>query len=273
MHPYFFSLTCTCVSNIGLKQLIVKMTEINISLQILSLRAMRSETLMSIDSTILYLLVPSEIQTALSTFQLVIRRRRLVKMEALSRLQRLLDTELRKDYLKSNGMTLFNPVQGAAIIRPGEHIAVFGKIVFHHGIYIGLKDGDPTVLDNSDKKEANGKSIQYRRLTDFVGDSTSFGIVKCRCPEGTDEESYRQKVVTLATLMEQCDHESVQTYRLLKWNCESFAWFCSSLGTKCNSEEAEKLFLAFLEDISKGDQSVLISAAYLGSQSSGCVVM
>jgi hypothetical protein len=54
-----------------------------------------------------------------------------------------------------------------------------------------------------------------------------------------------------------------------RWNCECFAWTCATHGLKCNSDEVDKLFLALLDDLSRGEESVIGSR----SSAANCSIM
>jgi hypothetical protein len=132
-----------------------------------------------------------------------------------------------------------------------------------------------TVLDNSDTVGNNGKSIQYRKLTDFLGNRPTFNIIKCQCPTNEDEDVFRSNVVKIAQLLEKCDYATLQQYELIKWNCECFAWTCSTHGLKTDSDEAVKFSSAFSDDLSRGQESILLQGIASGSHSSAlnCVTM
>jgi len=247
----------------------------NNSLGYLSLHAMPSEIFLTIDSEILYLVVPNEIQVALSVFQLAFQKHRRLKMEVKFLLEKLLDESFREEYLRPTQSIKYRRDNGTTIMKEGEHIAVFDKFVYHHGIYLGNCDGVAMVLDNSDTRGRDGKSIQYRTLEEFLGDRKEFVIVTCKCPENEDHVAFRSRVVLIAKYLQECDYESVQKYHLLKWNCECFAWVCATHGVKCNSDEATKLFLALLDDLSRGEKSVIGQAVVIGSHFSAanCSIM
>jgi hypothetical protein len=219
------------------------------------MHAMSPETFLSIDSQILYLLVPNKIQVALSVFQRAFQEDQRIKMENKSRLEKLLEDLFRKEYLRATNMTNYGIIKGVAILQPGEHIAVYDGSVYHHGIYMGIKNEGPLVLDNCAEKGINGKSIQYRKLEDFIGDRLSFDVIECKCPS---------KIMEIAELFEKCDYETVQTYDLIKWNCECFAWTCATHGFKCDSEQARKITFAIIPQVEK----VMLQVVTLGSKSS-----
>jgi hypothetical protein len=151
-------------------------------------------------------------------------------MENKLLLEKLLDKSSREEYLKSTESTNYDKSTGITKIRLGEHLEVFDGLVYHHGIYIGLRNEVMTVLDNSNTVGINGKSIQYRLLTEFLGNRQTFNIIKCQCPTNEDEEVFRHDVVKIAELLEECDYATLQQYKLIKWNCECFAWTCSTHG-------------------------------------------
>lgn len=114
------------------------------------------------------------------------------------------------------------------------------------------------------RKGINGKSIQYRELVDFIGDRLTFDVIECKCPINEDEVLFRSKIMEIAELFEKCDDETVQTYKLIEWNCECFAWTCTTHGFKCDSDEARKILLAIIPQVEK----VMLQAVVLGSSSS-----
>jgi hypothetical protein len=56
----------------------------------------------------------------------------------------------------------------------------------------------------------------------------------------------------------------IQTFQAISWNCECFAWTCATHGVNRNSDEAAKLFLAVLTDLSRGEKSVVLQAVAIG---------
>lgn len=122
-------------------------------LSCISLHAMSSDKFLSIDSQILYLIVPNKIQVALSIFQRAFQEHQRIKMENKALLEKLLNESFRKEYLLATNMTNYKIVNGVAFIRPGEHIAVYDGSVYHHGIYMGIKNKCALVLDNCAEKE------------------------------------------------------------------------------------------------------------------------
>ena len=54
------------------------------------------------------------------------------------------------------------------------------------------------------------------------------------------------------------DYTDLQKYDVIKWNCENFAWMCSTHGSICYSIQSYKLITAFSEDLSRGKESIVM---------------
>ena len=201
----------------------------------ISLRALKSDAFVSIDTHVLQLLIPYKVQIGLSKFQRKFRRNQRIKMERESTLVNLLKESFREEYLRAPESKQYDRSMGTVSLLLGDHLEVFDGLVYHHGIYIGIRDGVMSVLDNSQEIFANGKSIQYRSLTDFIGDRLKFSIIKCRCLGNEEEDEFRLNVVRIASLLEELDYTDLQMYDVIKWNCENFAWMCSTHGSICYS--------------------------------------
>ena len=131
--------------------------------------------------------MPNKIQIASSTFQLTFKERCHLNMEGRNPLEILLDRASRELFLQPNEVTAHNVVDGFSILQRGDHIVVYDGMVQHHGIYLGVTDNHRMVMDNSSQKCDNGKSIQCRRLGDFLKIRRKFLIVKCKCPADEKE--------------------------------------------------------------------------------------
>ena len=193
----------------------------------ISLRAVKSDTFLSIDSHVLQLLIPYKVQVGLSKFQRKFRRNQRIKLERKSTLDNWLRKSCSREDIQVPEFKEYERSTGILAILLGDHLEVFDSQV-HYGIYFGIRNDVATVLDNTHEKNANGKSIQYRSLTDFLGYHQTFSIMNCQCPKTQDQCAFRLNVVRIAILLEECDYNHIQTYDLIKWNCDTYSWMCST---------------------------------------------
>ena len=189
-----------------------------------------STNLLTVDPHVLCLVVPWTIQEALGKLQRSFRGRIRARMEQKNTLERLLKRTFREEYLQDPKATTYRRTVGINLLRGGEHIAVFeGKgSVYHHGIFMGYDEQmkDLKVLDNSNTRGADGKSIQARTLDHFLGESPYFDIIASS--SNTNINKYRKTTMKIAEMLRALEYPTLQTYDLLSWNCETFALVCST---------------------------------------------
>ena len=219
------------------------------------------------------------IQEALGKLQRSFRDRVRARMEQKNTLERLLKRTFREEYLRDSKATTYRRTAGINRLRGGEHIAVFeGKgSVYHHGIFMGYDEQmkDLKVLDNSNTRGADGKSIQARTLDNFLGESPYFDIITSPLSEDIDIDEYRKTTMNIAEMLRALEHPTLQSYDLFSWNCETFALVCTTRSLHVRSEQVKKLFHLCDEDLRRGrDSQILLLGSAVSSSSGGsCGIM
>ena len=243
----------------------------------LVLLCLSSINLLTVDPHVLCLVVPWTIQEALGKLQRSFRGRIRARMEQKNTLERLLKRTFREEYLQDSKATTYLRTAGINRLRGGEHIAVFeGKgSVYHHGIFMGYDEQmkDLKVLDNSNTRGADGKSIQARTLDHFLGESPYFDIIASS--SNTNINKYRKTTMKIAEMLRALEYPTLQTYDLLSWNYETFALVCSTRSLYAQSEQVIKIFNLCEEDLRRGYDSLILQMGSAVSSSSwgSCGIM
>jgi hypothetical protein len=181
--------------------------------------------------------------------QILARRRR-----RMSAVEELLLQQMGLDLRPSNAIIL--TVSSARLfIVEGDHLAVMIRGsggVYHHGIYLGIRDGAPKVADFSsptgDRKMRDGR-LRIIDYDEFVRDKGHVYVVPYEkdSPEKLDADN-RRNAVELAILMVSDPNPDFHKYNLLSWNCECFALMCKT-GQYQMSEQIQKVFEFINNDI------------------------
>ena len=160
-------------------------------------------------------------------------------------------------------------------LTPGDHLAVLIEEsggVYHHGLYLGVRDGQCKVADFSspsgDTKMRDG-CLRIVSYAEFVKGKD----VVCVIPYSgsvEDTAANRENAVRLADLMVGLKSPDLNRYSLLSWNCECFVLMCKT-GQYQESEQIKKVFKWINDDI-HSQYSVIATVIVAASTSSSCII-
>jgi hypothetical protein len=221
-------------------------------------------------------LIPSHFSFAIGRFQRHILFRRRKRMAEIIH---LLTTQLEFSLLPKDALQV-KALDALAVMRRGEHMAVMSggtNGYGHHGIYIGIVDQVPIMVDFSSPTGHLSMSdgyIRTRKWSDFVGDEKYVYIIPySHCPD-VDENRERENAINLAVAFSKMSITDIcHEYDIIRWNCETFALTCKT-GQYRSSEQVITVFKAIQKDIfsqnSKIEKVVGTATRFSGSS---CIVM
>lgn len=221
-------------------------------------------------------LIPDQFSSAIGRFQRHILFRRRKRMAEIIQ---LLTTQLEFSLLPEGALQV-KALDALAVMRRGEHMVVMsgGTSGYgHHGIYIGIINQVPMMVDFSSPTGHMSMSdgyIRRRKWSDYVGDEKYVYIMPyTHCPD-VDEDRERQNATNLALAFSKMSITDVcHEYDIVRWNCETFALTCKT-GQYQSSEQVITVFEAIQKDIlsqnSKIEKAVGTAIRISGSS---CVVM
>jgi hypothetical protein len=253
LYCIFFPLVCTTSHTKAhhCKGVMKKKNEIKKihSLQYLSIKSLRYQYWQGLPLHSQKCLYPYFLPIRRLQRQILARRRR-----RMSAIDNLLLQQMGLDLRPSNSIVLTESHAHLHIVE-GDHLAVViigSGGVYHHGIYLGVRDGIPKVADFSsptgDKKMRDGR-LRIVDYTDFVRDKGLVYVVPYEkdSPEKLDADN-RRNAVELAILMVNDPNPDFHKYNLMSWNCECFALMCKT-GQYQMSEQIQKMFEFINNDI------------------------
>jgi hypothetical protein len=155
-----------------------------------------------------------------------------MQMEAIERLVEFLGGL----ELKPNGTDDGHEVTDPWALRPGDHVIVSNGQIYHHAIYIGNLEGHscPCFADMGREDKQEAPRLRIVEFPVFMRGYRAYYIVSY---DAADEALARAKAVELALELVACPvSQVVNTYDVIKRNCECFAWFCKTGGQKQTSD-------------------------------------
>lgn len=158
----------------------------------------------------------------------VVQLERLQKMEAIERFVDL----IRDLDQQPNGTDDGHEVTDPWALHPGDHVIVSNGQVYHHAIYIGKLEGHscPCFADMGREDKQGAPRLRIVEFPVFMRGYTAYYIVSY---DAADEALARAKAVELALELVACPvSQLVNTYDVIKRNCQCFAWFCKTGGQK-----------------------------------------
>jgi hypothetical protein len=132
------------------------------------------------------------------------------------------------------------------------------------------------VLDNSNTKGPDGKSIQWRTMDEFLGRQIlDFDIISSPCAEGEDSIAFGETTMEFARQLQALEYCDLHKYNVLCNNCETFALICTTRSLCVESKQVIKFFEACEDDMRRGRESFILQSAAVatGAAKSSCNIM
>lgn len=215
------------------------------SLSALCLLSMHCDAWNGIDPHIRFCLYPGFVQLLkLHKRWLCCRRRQMDVIEGLLDLLGSID-------LKPEGTDDGHEVTDSWALQEGDHVIVSNGQVYHHAIYIGKHEGysRPCFADMGREGQCDAPKPRIVEFPVFMRGYNVYYIVSYNMVNAVEEAAARAKAVELAVRLAACPvSRVVNTYDVLKRNCECFAWFCKTGGQKKTSDQVDAILQLIQKD-------------------------
>lgn len=223
-----------------------------VSLQCLCIKHVGIKTFASIPIHIQRCLFPYTTQVGLLQRIIINRRRTMMKI-----LDENLLAQIGLDLKPQNALRK-KVVDALVTISPGEHLVVpirHSGGVYHHGLYIGVREGKGWVAEFG--KFKGGKRLQIIPCSDFLKGHKHVYIVPYDFKlENTDmERTHRTQAVEIAEAMVASNDPDFNKYNILRWNCECFVLMCKTGQYQVSSQAAK--FLEWIDNDIRSQQSTI----------------
>jgi hypothetical protein len=239
------------------------------SLQYLGIQSLRYQRWQGLSLHIQRCLYPYILPIRHLQRQILSRRRR-----RMSALETLLLQQIGLDLRPSNSK-IYSADDARLHIVEGDHLAVLIKGsggVYHHGIYLGIRDGEPKVADFSSPTGDIKIRLRIIDYDEFVREKAFVYVVPYDndSPDKLDTDN-RRNAVEIAILMVNDPNLDFHRYNLLGWNCECFALMCKT-GQYQVSEQIQRVFEFMNNDIHSHYLKMVVAMSVMSGSVSSAVM-